>query len=208
MKYKCLKSKGRGDLTVGKVYEVTHSDSDGDHVIKVDDGGNFYIKPGKLDNIWATWEFIGDEVTYTQRIANIKAELAQIEQLQDAHVDDQLMVQITKLNIHVPTLVEELETMWALRNIFTKYAWSTEDIASFAKWVGNHKLSGCNIREIADAAEDWEDIMSNDMDDVENAIELWDSLDRDQRDFIGENDLEEIMGMVEAYKQIRDICND
>ena len=207
MKYKCLKSKGRGDLTTGKVYEVLRTDGDGDHVIMSDDGCNFYIKPGHLDNIWATWEFI-DEATHTQRIARIKAELAEIEQLQDAHVDDQLMNAISKLNIHVPTLVEELETIWALRNIFIKHAWSTREIEGFAEWVGDHSMSGCNIMELVDSAKGWEDIMQNDMDDVENAIELWDNLDCDQRDFINENDLEEIRGMVDAYKQIRDICND
>ena len=196
MKYKCLKSKGRADLTVGKVYEVTHADSDGDHVIVADDGGNFYIKPGDLDNIWATWEFI-DKATYTQRIARIKEELAQIEQLQDTHVDDQLMLQITKLDIPVPTLVEELETMWDLRNIFQGKGWSTNQIKGFADWLDDSQYGGCEVREYMEAVCDWRNLMNNDPSDVEDAWEFYNQFEREERDWLNENDVSHIKETVE-----------
>ena len=196
MKYKCLKSKGRGDLTVDKVYEVIRIDGDGDHVIMVDDGGNFYIKPGDLDTIWATWEFI-DEATYTQRIARIKAELAEIEQLQDTHVDDQLMMQITKLNIHVPTLVEELGTMWDLRNIFQGKGWSTNQIKGFADWLDDSQYGGCEVREYMEAVCDWRNLMNNDPSDVEDAWEFYNQFEREERDWLNENDVSHIKETVE-----------
>ena len=202
MKLKCLDIGNFNRLRVGTEYEVTSQD-DMNYILEAD--GSFIVSKSDMSGGNTSRFMVVSE--YAQHIAKIKEALAQIEEMQDKHVDEQLMNVITKLGIHIPTLVEELETMWDLRNIFQGKDWSTNEIGGFADWMHNHNLSGCQIKELADSAVEWESIMCNDASDVEDAWEFYKQFERAERDWLNENDVSNIKETVENIVSLaKDLC--